>query len=275
MRDPTVLDLSAYITQPSNSSMPTTLACSAPTMPTTHAWSFNERLHIITHEPRACNICAAWANHYVQHILNHTPSLHVAESKRDEAIVAENKRCDEAIVGELKADNAELDDQVQSLTLVLDEACSERIMAEHTLDETRDKLQELTNQLATLQSKYDDLQSRSCASIADLRAQIADLEARPHKAARQDPSPPASSQTSSETPMDKDHDHSSSWPASAPPQLLSRLQPLDPQGDLNLHAPDPQAPELLTRLSDMPIDLIVADVEMPASSAGGRPGPSG
>ena len=83
------------------------------TQPTPAAsnWCFNERLRIITHEPRTCNTCNSWALHYVEHVLNDVPSLRDAERARDAAFTGTLREERDLLL----AENASLVEQLNAL----------------------------------------------------------------------------------------------------------------------------------------------------------------
>ena len=53
-----------------------------------HAWRFNDRLNIITHEARTCATCTPWALHYMESVFSEDPSLRAAEEQRNQSILA-------------------------------------------------------------------------------------------------------------------------------------------------------------------------------------------
>jgi len=51
-------------------------------------WYYNDVVHIVTHDARACSTCSAWAIHYMMSACNNDETLRHAKDKRDKAIRA-------------------------------------------------------------------------------------------------------------------------------------------------------------------------------------------
>jgi hypothetical protein len=169
-------------------------------------WCYNKRLHIITHEPRTCNVCTSWALHYLEEILDGAPSLRDAEHERDTDIT-------DSLWGEresLLADNTALHEQLNTLNSILEECNKQKDQAYLALEDKTAQVITLTEQLATSQ------------------------EDRPCKVPRCDPSPCPSVHSGS---MDEDCEYTRL--VSAPLHLLSWMLPLGPPKPEQPRAPTP------------------------------------
>ena len=51
-------------------------------------WSYNDVVHIVTHDGRVCKTCSAWALHYMMSACNHDKTLRQAKDLHDNAIRA-------------------------------------------------------------------------------------------------------------------------------------------------------------------------------------------
>jgi hypothetical protein len=138
-----------------------------------------------------CNICTSWAYHYVEYVLNDTPSLRDAELVHDTTIIGGLCKA----LDSLTADNAALIKQLSGQTSTLDKCNIQKEKVQHTLLEKTAQVSALHEQLSNLQ------EDQLC------------------KIPRQGSSP--SNCTRSELPMDDDCNIS--HPSSAPLQLLSRI----------------------------------------------------
>jgi hypothetical protein len=168
-------------------------------------WCYYHRFRIIAHEPRTCDVCTSWKVHYLEHVADGEQSLRDAELERDTVISG--------------SISEERDSLLTTTTALLE-------------------------QVNTLHNKLDeciDQKNQAIAQVAELTDQLAAIQdERPRKLPRRDPSPCTS--VHSEL-MDGEYD--GPRPASAPPQLLSRIQ-------LRGFPDTPVAPEHAPRPSPLP-----------------------
>lgn len=218
-------------------------------MPPAPTWCYNARLRIITHEPRTCDTCTSWALHYMEHILTDEISLCDAERERDVAIIGNLREERDSLL----LDNAALHDQLSNLNAMIEECTSQKDQAQRALQEKQTQFTEISEQLSNLQ------------------------ENRPRKLPRRETTPQTSTQTHTDISMDEDYN--TSRPYSAPPRLLSRIQPPDPTNTLSNaeqalepyrpHAPQCDFPALIPIIHyGADFSLQTFDIEVPLTEEG-------
>jgi hypothetical protein len=94
-----------------------------------HAWRFNDRLNIITHEARTCETCTPWALHYMESVFSEDPSLRATEEQRNSSILAS-----------VTSENTSLCDNNEALRRELSALRSDLKQVRSTLDSIHNQL---------------------------------------------------------------------------------------------------------------------------------------
>jgi len=220
---------------------------------TTGPWSYNDMVRTVTHEGLSCDLCAAWAQHYLAAAFCKDRSLREAEVQRSAAVNAL-----------LLAENATRRDNnvTESLRTELDATHTDMALLREEFDAIRRKLSSADAEIFRLRDFNDE-------TIRALKDQIRDLErghtprrrkVPRHHSRSQSPSASRSRRQASrpDSPKLEDRDDSRPPSSAARPSLLVRTDlpadtsptqsPVDPSpptgGDLASHLVDAVSLEL-------------------------------
>jgi hypothetical protein len=128
-------------------------------------WSYNDMVHIVTHEAPSCNLCAEWAQHYTTAAIRKDRSLRDAERQRSAALSAQ-----------LLAENTTLRDDNASLRAELDATRTDAALLREELDAARLKLSSAEAEIHRLRDLNDDRDRGVDETLRGLKDQIRDLE---------------------------------------------------------------------------------------------------